>query len=73
MGGSEGIWGGAVVTDSGGSYAGERGRARRGLEAGERREGAMGRVGESGCAADPLSAAAAERGPAVLMLSLRAR
>ena len=78
-GGNEGSRGGGAVTDDWGSYTGERGRARRGLEAGERceewllavREGdELTREGEAGCGAAPWSAWA-ERGPAVPMLSLR--
>ena len=78
MGGHEGILGGAV-TDEGGPYTGERGLARRGLDAGERceecvlEEGGgeeLRREGEPGCAAAPWSVWA-ERGPVVLMLSLR--
>lgn len=63
MGGREGIVGGAV-TDRRGSYAGERGRrARDGDE--------VVTEGEMACAADPLGGGSAERGPGVLMLSLR--
>jgi hypothetical protein len=57
--------------DEVGSYAGERVRARRGLEAGERcccEE--WEREGEPGCGAAPWSAWA-ERGPAAVILSLR--
>ena len=73
VGGSEGILGGAV-TDAGGSYTGERGLARRGLEAGEREGDDGRREGESGCGcgAAPLTvAAAAAAVVVVVMLSLR--
>jgi hypothetical protein len=61
MGSSAGIWGGAVM-DTRGSYAGERGLARRGLDAGDCEE--RRREGEPGCAATPWSAWA-EKGTVV--------
>jgi hypothetical protein len=66
IGGSEGIFGGPV-TEDGGSYAGERGRCRRGLDVGERGAELAMREGESG----PLAAAEGSVVLGVVMLSLR--
>lgn len=66
IGGSEGSCGGAVI-NGGGSYLGERGLARRGLDVGEWwaaywREGErLRREGEAGCAVAPWSGRAVER------------
>jgi hypothetical protein len=75
MGGSEGIFGGAVTAD-GGSYTGERGRCRWGLDVGERAAAELAmREGDCGCGADPLAVVVGVvvvgRAAVVVMLSLR--